>query len=113
MKEDYGCVNFNNIVVDGEVKLKDPFVVREEESWLRRFKKIQGFPSPQKLYTLFDSLSSFEEHASDLFSLGMVSLQLVYLHETLSQLYKNTNSHYLNCAIDMNQLRNYVVNIRD
>ena len=61
IKEEYGGVNFSNVVIDEkEVKLKDPFIVREEEAVFKKYKKFQGFPSPQKLYTSFDSLSTFE-----------------------------------------------------
>jgi hypothetical protein len=47
-------------VIDDGIKLKDPFLVREEEIGLKKSKKIQGFPSPQKLYTYYDTLSTFE-----------------------------------------------------
>jgi hypothetical protein len=59
MREEHGNVSFSSIFIDGDVKLKDPFLVKENELIAKKTKKIQGFPSPQKLYTYFDTLSTF------------------------------------------------------
>lgn len=40
--------------------------------------------------------------------MGILALQLIYPQQNLSLLYKNTNSKYLNCSIDMNELKAYV-----
>lgn len=60
MKEEHGNINFRTVLIDNDVKIKDPFLVREEDALINKSKKVNGFPSPQKLYTLFDTLSSFE-----------------------------------------------------
>jgi hypothetical protein len=85
MGEDYGNVRFSNILVNDEVKLKDIILISEEDHHFenmteknKKIKKIKGFPSPQKLYTYFDSLTHFEEFTADLFSLGIVALQLYF-----------------------------------
>lgn len=79
-------------------------MARESSSTGKKLSKIQYYPSPQKLYTLFDTLSNFEEHTSDLFSLGILALQLYYPQQNLLNLYKHSSSSYLNCSIDLNQL---------
>jgi len=43
----------------------------------------------------------------------MVALQLIYPHQNLSSLYRNVNSQYLNCSIDMTQLKVYVNGVQD
>jgi hypothetical protein len=111
MREEYGAVHLGTVFVDGAVRLKDPLLVKAEGG--RKGKKVQGFPSPQKLYTYFDTLSTFEEHTSDLFSLGILALQLIYPHQNLAGIYKNANSRYLNCSIDANELRTFVNGVTD
>ena len=59
MKEEYGGVSLNTVFVDNDIKLKDPFLMKEVEVLAKKAKKVNGFPSPQKLYTMFDTLSSF------------------------------------------------------
>ena len=57
-------------------------MILEEEIKLEPERKsrnnIDGYPSPQKLKSYYDSLSGFEELRGDLFSLGLVALQLYY-----------------------------------
>lgn len=108
IQEDCGGLNLSSVVVSDEVRLKDPMIIKEEQFHLKKLKKLQGYPSPQKLYTFYDSLSVFEEYTSDLFSLGILALQLIYPHQNLSGIYKNVNSSYLNCSIDLNELKAYI-----
>ena len=58
MREEYGCIDLGTIFVDGDVKLKDPILMKEALSGIKG-KKLRGYPSPQKLYTFYDTLSSF------------------------------------------------------
>ena len=60
---------------------------------------ISGYPSPQRLKSYYDSLSNHEELRGDLFSLGMLALQLIYLNENVTDLYVNPNPTFRNYTI--------------
>lgn len=81
MKEEHGKVELSTICVTNDVFLKDSLLISEEEKLTpqrKSIKTVEGFPSPQKLRTYYDSLTGFEEMRGDLFSLGVVALQLYY-----------------------------------
>jgi hypothetical protein len=81
MKEEHGNIDLSSICITNDVFLKDPMML-EEEMKLQPERKstnnVSGYPSPQKLKSYYDSLSGFEELRGDLFSLGMVALQIYY-----------------------------------
>ena len=78
---------------------------------IRNNEKIEGYPSPQKLKSLYDSVTSFEEMRGDLFSLGIVALQLLNINQDMSMLYVNPNPTYRNYSIDLQRLGELVRNV--
>jgi len=101
----------NNIVIKGKVMLKDNFLVKEEERDYYQFsnsKKIKGYPSPQKLYDCFDTLTGLEQFPADLFSLGVVALQLYYPLMTIKEIYINKNPQYENNKVNFELINSLV-----
>ena len=62
---------------------------------------------------MYDSVTIFDEIKGDLFSLGLVALQLFYLNQEISMLYVNPNPSYRNYSIDMQRLASLVQSIYD
>lgn len=64
MGEEHGSVVPANVVVNSSVKLRDRILIEEEqrneEIRSSSQRRVKGFPSPQKLYTYFDTLTHFE-----------------------------------------------------
>lgn len=57
IEEEHGDVTLKTILVNKEVKLRDPTAVRSHSSQLVSSsppRRVRGYPSPQKLYKLFD-----------------------------------------------------------
>jgi len=106
----------STISITNEVNLSDPLLLDAEERIItkhRNSNQIYGYPSPQKLKSFYDSLTSFEELRGDLFSLGMVALQLVYLDQDVSIVYSNPNPSYRNYTIDFERLNKMIDSILD
>lgn len=80
-------------------------MILEEEIKLEPERKsrnsLNGYPSPQKLKSYYDSLSGFEELRGDLFSLGLVALQLYYATENIKSLYSSPDPKYRNYSINL------------
>lgn len=107
MGEEHGRVNLSTICATNDIVLKDNLFLDVEDRVVNKNRssgQIEGYPSPQKLKSLYDSVTSFEEMRGDLFSLGMVALQLLNLNEDISALYVNPNPVYRNYSIDLQRL---------
>ena len=104
----------SNICVTNDVVLKDNLFLDAEERVIvknRNSGQIEGYPSPQKLKSLYDSVTAFEEMRGDLFSLGLTALQLFDLNEDISMLYVNPNPVYRNFSFDLQRLHQLVKSI--
>lgn len=116
MGEEHGRVNLSNICLTDDVVLKDSLLLDAEEKLVhkdRRSDHIEGYPSPQKLKSLYDSITSFAELRGDLFSLGFIALQLHDLNEDVSLLYINPNPVYRNYSIDLPRLAELIGRIQN
>ena len=92
-----------------DVLLLDPIIVESDHDLANRNDKAgwqpgDGFPSPQRLRTYYDTLTSSEELRGDLFSLGIVALQLHYPLHDMHALYTNLDPRFCNYKIDLNAL---------
>ena len=116
MGEEHGRVELSTISITSQVNLADPLLLDSEDRLITRHRnsnQLVGYPSPQKLRSFYDSLTSFEELRGDLFSVGMVALQLVYLDQDVSVLYTNPNPSYRNYTIDFERLNKMIDSILD
>ena len=62
MGEEHGRVNLSTICVTNDVVLKDNLFLDAEERVVlknRNSGQVEGYPSPQKLKSLYDSVTSF------------------------------------------------------
>jgi hypothetical protein len=101
INEKHGLIDLNNIIVNQEVYIKDPILVERESSESYGYRrKVRGYPSPQKLRQEYDMLISFEELPSDLFSLGVVALQMYHLEQNLHQIYTVKSTVYQNSHVN-------------
>ena len=94
----------NTICITSDVFLKDSLLLEEEEKLNPRRKTVrgvEGYPSPQKLRSYYDSVTGFEEMRGDLYSLGLIALQLYYPREDIKALYTNPDPNYRNYKIDI------------
>jgi len=63
MGEEHGRVNLSTICVTNDVVLRDNLLLDVEERVMNKNRssgQIEGYPSPQKLKSLYDSVTSFE-----------------------------------------------------
>lgn len=72
-----------------------------------------SFPSPQKLRGYYDILINFDEYASDLFSLGVVALQMQYLDRDMQDIYSIKHAAYHNTCINYGIVSQLIAGIRD
>lgn len=94
--------------------LKDNFLVTEESRnyyQSNSTKNIKGYPSPQKINDCFDKLTGFEQFPADLFSLGVVALQLCYPMMNIKEIYINKNPRYENNRINFELINSLLLGI--
>jgi hypothetical protein len=60
INEEHGKVNFSHICVRREVLLMDSLAFERRVGLQLKNEDIEGYPSPQKLRSLYDSLSNYE-----------------------------------------------------
>lgn len=97
MREGHGNVNMHFILIDKQVKLEDPIVVEIDQIEMIQAKSSNiVYPSPSRLLSRVDSGMNIESFCEDLFSLGMVALQLYFPFENIKKVYKNKNTAYQN-----------------
>lgn len=78
--EAHGSLDLTSIIVQGSIYLKDPiFASREQEEDACTRRAALTFPSPQQLREHYDVVLTLGGFYSDLFSLGVVALQMCYL----------------------------------
>jgi hypothetical protein len=53
-----------------------------------------SYPSPNTLLSKVDSGLNLDFFCEDLFSLGMIALQMYFPLENIKNVYKNKNTHY-------------------
>jgi hypothetical protein len=46
-----------------------------------------GYPSPEKLYSNYDIMKQFDDYPSDLFSVGVIGLEMYYLDSNIKEFY--------------------------
>lgn len=104
-------MDLNSISTNQEVCLSDPILIDPLEA--TSFKQNVGnFPSPQKLRENYDSLASLDQHTSDLFSLGVVALQMHYPSRDIREIYSR-NSPYRNTVINFEAVLQLIGGISD
>ena len=81
MQDCHGNVTMRSIIVDRDVLLSDPIVEEIEHQELSSYRKtkIHGYPSPAALFNRIDTGMNLDNLKEDLFSVGMIALQLVNL----------------------------------
>jgi len=78
--EAHGNINLASIIIQGSIFLKDPiFSSKEQDEDSHPKRTAPTFPSPQKLRECYDVVLNSGAFYSDLFSLGVVALQMCYL----------------------------------
>ena len=108
--QQHGDIVMENIIVNTKITIVDPLYLEKDSqaNGIRQSKRIKGFPSPQKLINYFDKLSNFEQFYADLFSLGIVALQMYFVGNDMSNLYKNKNPTYCNNSLDVSLLNSFL-----
>lgn len=61
----------------------------------------------------YDCLINFDEYSSDLFSVGIVALQMVHLERDMKQIYTIKNPQYDNNQINFRLLHELVHGVKD
>jgi hypothetical protein len=112
--EIHGSVDLKSIIASREVYLKDPILMEQQQAESNGFRKgITGFPSPQKLRENYDLLVNFDQHTSDLFSLGVTALQLHYLNVNIRDIYSARTTSYHNTYLNFELLNQLIAGISD
>lgn len=100
--EAHGSINLASIIVQGSIYLKDPiFASKEQDEDSHPRRAAPAFPSPQKLREHYDVVLNLGDFYSDLFSLGVLALQMCYLERDIRrEIYRPKQAAYLNWSID-------------
>ena len=95
--EGHDAIDMNAIVIKKNILIKDPLLNKYQEKNKMHTKpivnRIQGYPSPQKLFSMMDAII-YDQHKSDLFSLGVVALQMCYIDTNIREIYTNNGNQF-------------------
>ena len=102
MQDDHGKVTMQSIVAGRDVKITDPITeeLGDFEGSTYRRSKINGYPSPAILFNRVDTGMNIDILKEDLFSVGLIALQMLSPEIDIKSIYKTKNKAYLNIKID-------------
>lgn len=94
-------MDLSSIIVNRSINLKDPIFCCNEQEEYTYTNRDQTYPSPQKLREYYDVVLNLSQFYSDLFSLGVVALQMCYLEKDIrKEIYRSKQVAYLNWSIN-------------
>ena len=97
-------------VVGSNVMLIDPIVL-EGSLEVSKPTKVDGYPSPAVLFNMVDNGMRVDRCKEDLFSVGVIALQLLNLEHDIKQIYKTKNRSYHNMKINYELIGTYLSRI--
>ena len=77
-----------------------------------RKSRISGYPSPATLFNRIDSGMNLDTLKEDLFSIGIIALQLLNMESDIKNVYKSQSKSFLNIKIDFDAINNKIDKIK-
>lgn len=86
--------------------------MREQDSQAYAAKKIVGYPSPAILFNQYDSGLRIDKFKEDLFSVGIIALQLLNPELNIKSVYQNKSRKYENPKVNFEMITQLVNSVR-